>query len=328
MRLSVCCASIMAGLCVAMASSDVALAQDKALQPLAINYALPNALWWNIDVAIDKGFLKGNGFAPEAIPFQNSPQAVQLLVSKSVQAIVVQPEALLDANRRGAGLAAIAQTESRPDWFLVVAPAVKDWTDIKNKNIGFSSLKVNEVWLTEKLLSAHGLKKGDWNALQVGITPLKVAALTKGSIAAAPLFQPGAQQAMKDGLKPIARYDELADYPPSLVVVSRAWAAENHNGQRFGHALQQAHQWLSDPANRSEAQAILSKYTKAAPDVAQQVYEILFITDKIYSRDGAVDLQGLKRALQLVADAGEIPADKLPSPESLVLSDAEGGLKH
>jgi ABC-type nitrate/sulfonate/bicarbonate transport system substrate-binding protein len=133
---------------------------------------------------------------------------------------------------------------------------------------------------------------------------------------------------MKDGLKPIARYDELADYPPSLVVVSRAWAAENHNGQRFGHALQQAHQWLSDPANRSEAQAILSKYTKAAPDVAQQVYEILFITDKIYSRDGAVDLQGLKRALQLVADAGEIPADKLPSPESLVLSDAEGGLKH
>jgi ABC-type nitrate/sulfonate/bicarbonate transport system substrate-binding protein len=322
-------ASIGVGIAVGLLVSGIAQAQDKALQPLAINYTLPNAIWWNIDVAIDKGFFKDDGFAAEAIPFQNSPQAVQLLVSKSVQAAVVQPEALMDANLHGAGLAAIAQTESRPDWFLVVSPAIKDWTDIKGKNIGFSSLKVNEVWLTEKLLSAHGLSKTDWSALQIGITPLKVAALSKGSIAAAALFQPGAQQAVdKEGLKPIARYDELGDYPPSLVVVNRAWAGENRNGIRFGHAILHAHQWLSDPANRPEAQDILAKYTKVTPDVARQVYEILFITDKIYSRDGAVDLKGLGRALQLVTDAGEIAAGKLPAPESLVLSAAEGGLRH
>lgn len=311
-----------------VALSGTASAQDKTLQPLAINYTFPNAIWWNIDVAIDKGFLKDDSFAPEAIPFQNSPQAIQLLVSKSVQAAVVQPEALMDANLRGAELAAIAQTESRPDWFLVVAPAIKDWADIKGKNVGFSSIKVNEVWLTEKLLSAHGLGKADWNALQVGVTPLKVAALTKGSIAAAALFQPGAQQAMKDGLKAIARYDELGDYPPSLIVVSRSWAAETRNGPRFGHALLRSHQWLSDLANRAEAQTILAKYTKVTPEVAEQVYEILFITDKIYSHDGAVDLKGLKRALQLVADAGEMAAEKLPTPELLVLSTELGGLRH
>ena len=307
--------------------AGAAQAQEKSLQPLAINYALPNAIWWNLDVAIDKGFLKDEGFAPEAIPFQNSPQAVQLLVSKSVQAAVVQPEALMDANLRGAELAAIAQTETKPDWFLVGAPAIADWKDIKGKNVGFSSLKVNEVWLTEKLLSAHGLGKADWNALQVGVTPLKVAALTKGSIAAAPLFQPGAQQAMKDGLKPLARFDELGDYPPSLIVVGRGWAAENRNGLRFGHALQRAHQWLYDPANRTEAQAILSKYTKVGPDIATQVYDILFITEKVYTRDGANDLNGLKRALQLIADAGEVAAAKLPSPESMVLPAALGGLR-
>lgn len=325
MRPTMCRVSIMAGV---LLMSGLAQAQDKALEPLAINYTLPNAIWWNIDIAIDKGFFKDDGFAPEAIPFQNSPQAIQLLVSKSVQVAVVQPEALMDANLRGAGLAAIAQTESRPDWFLMVAPAIKDWSDIKGKNIGFSSLKVNEVWLTEKLLQAHGLSRADWSALQVGITPLKVAALTKGSIAAAPLFQPGAQQAMTEGLKPLARYDELGDYPPSLIIVSRAWAAENRNGPRLGHAIGRANQWLADPANRQEAQEILAKYTKVTPDVARQVYDILFITDKIYSRDGAVDLEGLKHALQLVADAGEITATKLPTPDSLVLSAAEGGLRH
>ena len=58
----------------------------------------------------------------------------------------------MDANLHGAGLAAIGQTELRPDWLLVVAPAAKDWS-----------------------------------ALQVA----KVAALTKASIAAALLFQSG-----------------------------------------------------------------------------------------------------------------------------------------
>ena len=103
-----------------MAGGLPAQAQNKALEPLLINYTSPNAIWWNIDVAIDKGFLRDEGFQPEGTPFQNSPQAVQLLVSKSVHAAVIQPEALMDADLKGAGLVAVIQTETRPDWLLVV----------------------------------------------------------------------------------------------------------------------------------------------------------------------------------------------------------------
>jgi len=311
-----------------VALSAAASAQDKTLEPLLINYTIPNALWWDIDVALDQGFLSDEGFAAEGTPFQNSPQAVQLLVSKSVQAAVIQPEAVMAANLKGAGLAAIIQTETRPDWYLVAPSDSAGWSDIKGKNVGFSSLKVNEVWLTEKLLSAHGLGKTDWNALQVGVTPLKLAALTKGSIAAAPLFQPGAQLEIKQGLKPLARYDELGDCPPSLIVVDKTWAAENNHSARLVRAFTRAHHWLYDAANRTEAERILAKYTKVDAEIAHQVYEILFITDKIYTRDGAIDMKGLKAALQLVADAGEIAADKLPTPESLVLPAELGGLIH
>jgi ABC-type nitrate/sulfonate/bicarbonate transport system substrate-binding protein len=321
-------ALILAPLIFGIAGGVPAYAQDKALEPLLINYTSPNAIWWNIDVAIDKGFLRDEGFAPEGIPFQNSPQAVQLLVSKSVHVAVIQPEALMDADLKGAGLVAVVQTETRPDWLLVTPADSAGWPDIKGKSVGFSSLKVNEVWLTERLLAAHGLKKTDWDALQVGATPLKVAALSKGSIAASPLFQPGAQQAVKQGLKAIARYDELGDCPPSLVVVNKNWAAENKHGARLVRALARAHTWLYDSANRTEAEAILSKYTKADLDIAHQVYEILFITDKIYTRDGAIDMKGLKAALQLVADSGSIAADKLPAPESLVLPLEMGGIRH
>ncbi len=316
----------LAAFALSVALSAAASAQDKTLEPLLINYAMPNAVWWDIDVALDQGFLKDEGFAPEGTPFQNSPQAVQLLVSKSVQAAGMQPEAVMAADLKGAGLAAIIQAESRPDWYLVAPSDSAGWSDIKGKNVGFSSLKVNEVWLTEKLLSAHGLGKADWNALQVGVTPLKLAALTRGSIAAAPLFQPGAQLAIKQGLKPLARYDELGDCPPSLIVVDRNWAAENKHGARLVRAFARAHQWLYDAANRTEAERILAKYTKVDTDIAHQVYEILFVTDKIYTGDGAIDMKGLKAALQLVADAGEIAATKLPAPESLVLPAEMGGL--
>lgn len=296
-----------------------ASAQDKTGTPLAINYAIPNAIWWSIDVGLDKGFFKDAGFAPEAIPFQNSPQAVQLLISKSVQAAVVQPEAVMDANLHGAGLVAVAQTESRPDWSFVVAKSIKSWSDLKGKIIGFSSLKVNEVWLTEKLLAAHGLKKSDWTGIQVGITPLKLAAMEKGSIAGGALFEPGAERAVSSGFTALAHYAQLGDYPPSLVVTTRSWAMEDHNGARLSKAFARAHEWLYDPANRTEAEQILSKHTKVSADIAKKVYEILFITDKSYSHDGAVDPKGLKRALQLVADAGELPAAKLPAPESMML---------
>jgi ABC-type nitrate/sulfonate/bicarbonate transport system substrate-binding protein len=303
-----------------LVASGASRAQDKAPVPLAINYALPNAIWWSIDVGIDKGFFKEEGFAPAAIPFQNSPQAVQLLISGSVQAAVVQPEAVMDANLHGAKLVAVAQTESRPDWSFVVSKSINSWADLKGKILGFSSLKVNEVWLTEKLLAAHGLKRGDWTGIQVGITPLKVAALNKGSIAGAALFQPGAERAMSVGLKELARYAQLGDFPPSLVVATRAWAMENRNGARLSKAFALAHHWLYDPANRSEAEKILAKYTKVPVAMASKVYEQLFVVDKSYSRDGAVDPNGLKRAFQLVADAGEVPAAKLPEPQSMMLA--------
>jgi len=309
----------MAAVVLGGAVCGAASAQEKTATPLAINYAIPNAIWWSIDVGIDKGFFKDAGFVPEAIPFQNSPQAVQLLISKSVQAAVVQPEAVMDANLHGANLVAIAQPETRPDWSFVVAKSIKGWSDIKGKTIGFSSLKVNEVWLTEKLLAAHGLTRNDWTGIQVGITPLKLAAMDKGSIAGGALFEPGAELAVSKGFTALARYAQLGDYPPSLVVTTRAWALENHNGERLSKAFAAAHKWLYDPANRADAEAILSKHTKAPADIAKRVYEILFITDKSYSRDGAVDPNGLKSALQLVAGAGEIAAAKLPSPQSMML---------
>jgi ABC-type nitrate/sulfonate/bicarbonate transport system substrate-binding protein len=133
---------------------------------------------------------------------------------------------------------------------------------------------------------------------------------------------------LTSGLKAIARYDELGDCPPSLVVATKGWATENQNAVRFIRALTKSHHWLYDAANRSETEALLRKYTKVDADIAHDVYEMLFVTDKVYSRDGSIDLKGLKNAFQLIAEAGEVTASKLPAPESIVLPKELGGVMH
>ena len=56
-------------------------AQQASPEKLVISYVPGNAIYWDIDVAIEKGFFKSEGFAPEVVIFQSSPQSIQLLVA-------------------------------------------------------------------------------------------------------------------------------------------------------------------------------------------------------------------------------------------------------
>src|SRR3984893_7885342 len=66
-------------------------------EKLVNSYVPGNAIYWDIDVAIEKSFFKDEGFAPEVVIFQSSPQSIQLLVAGEVQLAGAQPEALLAA---------------------------------------------------------------------------------------------------------------------------------------------------------------------------------------------------------------------------------------
>ena len=304
-------------------------AETKPLEPLVISYVPANATHWGLDVARDEGFFRDAGFDVQVIPFQSSLQSIQLLVSGGAAIATVEPESLVSAVVHGAtDLAAIAQEEYRPDWMLIGGRDIKSWTDLKGKRLGFSTLATGEFWLTEQLLAKHGLGKGTWSALQVGTSPAKFAALTNGSIAGSVLFQPLALKGVQQGLHVLAKFAEVGDFPPTLIPVRRSWAAKDKNGIRLGEALARSNRWLYDPKNRAAAMQILEKYTKCDAAIAGQLYQELFVTDKLYVRDAAVELKGLERVAGLMAQFGEIPGGKAPPPQSFVLAKEMGGLWH
>jgi ABC-type nitrate/sulfonate/bicarbonate transport system substrate-binding protein len=278
-------------------------------------------------VGIDKGFYKQVGFEPQIAAMQSSPQSIQLAITGAYQIATSQPEPFIAAVERGArGLAALSAPMNRADWTLNVARGVKTLGDLKGKLIGVSSLRTSEVWLTTHLLESEGLKKGEYDFITAGLSPAKISALQKGSIAAAVLYQPTAELAIEQGLPALARYGRLRAYPPVLYVVNRDWAAKGDAGMRVARAIQRAHEWLWDPGNRAEAMQILGKYTRREAKILERVYDDYFVSGMIYAKRGEIELGGLDLALADMAQDGEIVKPPAPPATKYVLPRELGGL--
>lgn len=296
-------------------------------EPLTCGFVPGNSLYWDIDVAMEKGFFREAGFEPQIGIMQNSPHSIQQALAGAFQIAGSQPETLAAAVTRGADqLRAIAAPMNRADWCLNVQKDITKITDLKGKVIGVSTLRSSEVWLTNVLLEKGGLKKGEVDYLVVGTSAQKLAAMQKGSIAGSILFQPTAELAIRTGFPALARYGDLRLYPAILYVVDKNWAAKNEAGKRAAGAILKAHRWLWDPANKAEAVAILVKISKREQPVVETIYDNYFVTDKVYSPTGAVETDGLAKALADMAEDGDIIKAPAPPPTRFLLDHELGGM--
>src|SRR5580692_2539688 len=191
-------ASVALSIVIAVLSSLPAAAPE--LEPLAMSYLTGNAIAWDLDVAMEKGFFKAEGYDGRPVVFQNAPQSAQMLITGEVQLGTGQLAPFLLALRSGArDIAVIAAPADRPDWFINVRPEIKSIADLKGKFVATAALQVGETWLAAKWLNQQGLAPQDFGFLVVGTTALKFAALQRGSVAAAIMFQPLAMEAQLGG---------------------------------------------------------------------------------------------------------------------------------
>lgn len=160
----------------------------------------------------------------------------------------------------------------------------------------------------------------------VGTTALKFAALQRGSVAAAIMFQPLAMEAQLAGYPTLYRFLDGKPFPPVLYVVNRQWAAQKERRNRLSRAIIQSHKWLLDPANRSEAIAILQRYTKRETPVMEAVYDLFIAKDKLYTADAAVDTAGVDAEIATMIAKGVVPTGTTISPRDYMLPRELGGL--
>jgi len=298
----------------------------RAAEPLNISVVLGNSIHWVQFAAVDKGFYKDVGFDAKLSALQSSPQSLQMALSGEWQIATSQPETFVAAVEQGATiLGAMSAPTNRCDWVLTGARGLKTIAELKDKVIGISSLRATEAWLTTRLLAKNGIKADEYKFVVAGTSPAKVAALEAGAVAAAVLFQPSAELAIRRGLVALGRYQDLRAYPTIVYVVNKGWAAQGDAGRRVASVLQRTHAWLADGANRAEALKILAKYTKREIPILETVYDEYFVTEKLYSTTGQIDLDGLRAVLADMAVDGSV-LKKAPAPEKYILDKSLGGL--
>lgn len=295
-----------------------------AAEELRITYAAPNAIYWDTDIALEKGYFKAEGFEPKIIPLQSSVSSTQQLLSGDTHLSGGSPEPIIQAYMRGASdVALLTAGCNKVDWFFVVTPDIKTMADLKGKKIGVSAMRGGESTLVRQMLDRAGLKYGtDYTFIQVGISPLKYAAMIKGSIAGAALFQPSGYLALSKGMKELVDMSELAAYPFPIFAVSRKWAAAGDRAARVIRALHKAQTFLHDPANRKEATAILAKYTKAAPGLAEKTVAYYLDKAKLYNTDTKLDRAGLARLVDIMIEQ-QLLAKKPTKVEELMFTAAQ-----
>jgi ABC-type nitrate/sulfonate/bicarbonate transport system substrate-binding protein len=312
-----------------LAGSIAGTSYGAELEKLDFTYVTSNAIYWDLDVGLEKGFFKQEGFNARAITNESSVQSVQMLLSGDVQMAISQPGPTVLAISKGAAkIGFIAAPADQADWFLVGKKGIKSLKDLKGQRVGFSGLSVSEFYLTRDLLAKNGIGPKDFIPLQIGPTPAKFAALQNGSIGAGILFQPTATEAQLDGFPVLFRFaKEFKDFPSIGYLVNRDWVSTNNRGKRFMKALRHVHEWLYDPANRDEAIAILQKYTKRSKEALSQVYDLYFVTDKLYSRTGEINVDAMEKTVKRFSKNARLPASSMLQPTQYLIPEADGGPK-
>jgi len=259
------------------------------------------------DPAVVVGRLKGF-FARENLEVKvsltpNSTEQMQRLSHGTYQIVSTAFDNVLGwSGREGAQLIAVAQVIDSAVYPVFVRPEIKQWADLRGKKLAVDAVDTAFALVLRRVLLDQGLdlKRGDYELVAVGNTPLRLASMKKGDTFAAVLTPPVDTQAAAAGMVRLGDSSKsLPGFPNTLFAVDRAWAAKERP-QLVGYlrAWLAAMAWMR--ANREEAIGLVSKELKVNAATAQRLMD-----EETHS--GALNPAGLKLALQLRNNFGLTP---------------------
>lgn len=193
---------------------------------------------------------------------------------------------------------------------LIVQPEINSLADIKGKTVVVDAVNTAYAFQLYEMLRQKGINKGDYEVKSVGGTGARLEAMTKDkSYAAGIMNPPFSIRAEKAGLKTLATVsDAIGAYQGSAAFVLRSWGAANTDSLvKYTQAYIEGLRWMLNPANKTEAVALLAERLKLPADVAGQAFDA---TLKGFQPDGALDMAGVRNVLKLRAQfEGGTPAD-------------------
>jgi NitT/TauT family transport system substrate-binding protein len=159
-------------------------------------------------IAVDKGIFKKNGVDVDFISFDGDTKAAQALQSGAVDMLSAGGPVALSSGRVGDPAVMVALLLSRPTDMLVSTKDVKSGADLKGKKIAVSQLGGDSQASVMLALKVLGVDAKDVTIVQVGGQSDRIAALTSGSVAAAPIDEANEADMKKQGFNILAKLSD------------------------------------------------------------------------------------------------------------------------
>jgi ABC-type nitrate/sulfonate/bicarbonate transport system substrate-binding protein len=192
---------------------------------------------------------------------------------------------------------------------LMVQPDINSLADIKGKTVVVDAINTAYAFQLYEMLRQKGLSKDDYKVNPVGGTGARLNAMINDkTMVAAMMNPPFSILGERAGFKDMGTASEaLGAYQGSSAIVLREWGKANADTLvKYLQAYVEGLRWMLDPKNKADAVALLVERLRLPEDIATLAYDS---TKDDFSRDGAVDMEGVKNVLKLRAQfEGGTPA--------------------
>jgi ABC-type nitrate/sulfonate/bicarbonate transport system substrate-binding protein len=284
---------------------------------------------FNRDAAIiaaeGKGFLKQENLRAEIHTVTDSPTLLRNLIKGNYDLILNNADNVI-AWAEGQGedpqkndFVIFLGGSQGVDQKLVVAPAIKDFPDLKGKLLAADAVTTGYAVVAMAILKKHGLEwKRDYEVKSFGNTIARADAMSRGDAAGAMMSLPD-EEIQKRGFKVLAQaQDYVKHYARGLGATRREWAnAHEDLTVRFTRAMIRATDWLQDPRNKDEAVQLLLGETKNNKARAESMYRQTLSPTMGLTPRSRIDLEGIRTVIELRETAG-LMKPPVPKPEKYV----------
>ena len=282
-----------------------------ALEKLVGGVAGQNSpVTWPYTVAMAKGMLAQHDMEFDIVYGQSASSILQQLVGGSVDLVVgTGINEPMHAAAKGAPVGILRIVGKVPPYAVDARKDIHALKELKGKTIAIGGLTDITRLYYDRMLEPNGIHWGDYDAIVIGSTTGRFAALKSGAVAATMLLPPFSFQAEAAGFNNIGLVvDYAADLPFTATVLSIAWAQKHPDLARgINQAFDEGLKLLDDPANKEEAIAILVK--SGLPDgEVRQSYDFLRKID-FWAHDDKVSrgtLQQIIDSMRKIGDYDEV----------------------
>ncbi|HEY3305838.1 MAG TPA: ABC transporter substrate-binding protein [Candidatus Binatia bacterium] len=243
-----------------------------------------------------KGYFKQEGITIEPILIRGGPAAIAAIASGDVDfGSIGGAQAAIRSRSRGLDIFITGSISSKVNYTVLGGRDVKRVEDLKGKIIGVTGAGAFSDFAIRMFLKNNGLDPDKDVILRaLGGTVVRVSALEKGLIAAAPFSAEEAVTLLNKGYPMIANLSESLAIPQS-VLVTRGETLDKYpeSSKRFLKAVIQGVRFVR--SNKKEAlQAGYESGLKGDPDIVSRAYDLYY---SAYTTDLSVAAEGMQLML-------------------------------